>query len=184
MLIVQESSSLQAARRELERQQKDSEKSASRASAAQGEARTLAERLSQSEREKDLLQLVVDEHAASVQHLTGKLDAKREELLSLQHQLVEAEDMSRRLRQQASNSDAEVRGLRAEVGGAADALSKANRDASSSRSQAQSLGARLEDAESRLASMQDSLDKRNQEVGLSLLSTRAVHDVGMHRRIH
>lgn len=163
--VMQETAALQSTKQQLERHQHHSEASVAEAEAALSESKALAAKLSDCERQNSRLQSIVDEQMASVQRLTDKLETKREEMLSLQHQLLESEDKARRTQDQVSDAEAEVRALRVETGGAADALSKASRDADSCRSQAQSLAARLEDAESRLASMQDSLDKRNQEVG-------------------
>jgi DNA repair exonuclease SbcCD ATPase subunit len=165
MCIVQVKSDLEHARAGLQQWQQDAQREAAKGASASADTKRLIAELEQRDQQIASLKVAVESEAMSAQHLSGKLDARCEEVSSLQSQLQTAQDMARRLQDQLSHADAEIRHLRAAAASATQSQTCAEQDAESLRAHSQSLASRLEDSESRLTSLQEVLDKRQQEVG-------------------
>jgi chromosome segregation ATPase len=161
---VQVKADLVSAKAGLQKCQQDARESAAKAASTSASSKSLATELERRDQQIADLKVALDTEAMSVQQLNGTLDARGEEVFSLQSQLQAAQDMARRLQDQVSQADSDIRRLQVEAASASESRAVAQRDADGLRSHSQSLSSRLEDSESRLAMMQESLDKRQQEV--------------------
>ena len=161
---VQVRADLKTAQVELQQWQQDAHQSAAKVASVSADTESLAAELAQRNQQIASLKVAIDTEAMSAQQLSGKLDARCEEVSSLQGQLHTAQDMARQLQDQLAQADSEMRRLQTDAASASEGQAGAQRDADGLRAQSQSLASRLEDSESRLAVMQESLDKRQQEV--------------------